>query len=142
MPGLDCRGLGNAATVRDLCGLVKEANSQIVFLSETRQKVDRIRRLRNRLGLRGFAGVDSDGMSGGLALYWHELVYVEIKSMCERYIDAYIRMSPNEPMWHATFVYGEPRVENRHNMWSLLNQLRISSNLPWLLIGDFNEALW
>ncbi len=138
----NCRGLGNAATVRDLCGLVKEANSQIVFLSETRQKADRIRRLLNRLGLRGFAGVDSDGMSGGLALYWNESVNVEIKALCERYIDAYVRLSPDGPLWHATFVYGEPRVENRHNMWSMLRSVRNSSNLPWLVIGDFNEALW
>lgn len=41
-----------------------------------------------------------------------------------------------------TFVYGEPRVENRHNMWSMLRSVRNSSNLPWLVIGDFNEALW
>lgn len=138
----NCHGLGNAATVHDLCGLVKEADSQIVFLSETRQKADRIRRLQNRLGLRGFAGVDSDGMSGGLALYWHESVNVEIKALCERYIDAYVRLSPDGPLWHATFVYGEPRVENRHNMWSMLRSLRNSSRLPWLVIGDFNEALW
>lgn len=138
----NCRGLGNAATVRDLCGLVKEANSQIVFLCETRQKVDRIQRIRNRLGLRGFTGVDSDGLSGGLALFWHESVYVEVKAMNERFIDTYIRISVDGPLWHATFVYGEPRVENRYKMWASLNSIKQSSNLPWVLIGDFNEALW
>ena len=33
---------------------------------------------RGRLGLKGFCGVGSDGMSGGLALYWHESYVVEI----------------------------------------------------------------
>lgn len=138
----NCRGIGNATTVQELCALVKEASSQFVFLCETRQPVDKIKRLRNRLGLRGFAGVSSDGMSGGLALFWHESVHVEILNKNERFIDAYIRLSPNDPLWHATFVYGEPRVENRHKMWSLLNSIKQSSNLSWLVIGDFNEALW
>lgn len=137
----NCRGVGNAATVRDLCCLAKEANSHLVFLCETRQKADKVRRLRNRLGLRGFAGLDSVGMSGGLALFWHESVHVEIIDINERYIDAYVRMSPEAPLWHVSFVYGEPRVENRHIMWTLLSSTRQASNLPWLVVGDFNEAL-
>lgn len=36
----------------------------------------------------------------------------------------------------------EPQVENRHRMWSMLNTIRQSSNLPWMVTSDFNEALW
>ena len=39
-------------------------------------------------------------------------------------------------------MYGEPRVENRHLMWSKLQALSNTSECPWLVIGDFNEALW
>lgn len=38
--------------------------------------------------------------------------------------------------------YGEPRVENRQRMWDTLANLCSNSDLPWMLIGDFNEALW
>lgn len=41
-----------------------------------------------------------------------------------------------------TCVYGEPRVENRHLMWSKLLNLKGTNDLPWLVVGDFNEALW
>lgn len=135
------RGIGNATTVRDLCALVREAGSQLVFLCETRQTIEKVRRLRNRLGLRGFAGWICNGMSGGLALFWDESVYVDIKGINDRYIDAYVRLSVNDPMWHITFVYGEPRSENRHRMWSLLASLKQTSNLPWLVVGDFSETL-
>jgi endonuclease/exonuclease/phosphatase family metal-dependent hydrolase len=27
-------------------------------------------------------------------------------------------------------------------MWDLLRNLKTRSNLPWLVVGDFNEALW
>jgi hypothetical protein len=27
-------------------------------------------------------------------------------------------------------------------MWEKLRNLKSTSNLPWLVMGDFNEALW
>jgi hypothetical protein len=99
-----------------LC-LGREAGSKIVFLCETRQKFEKVRRLRNRLGLKGCASVSCEGLSGGLALFWDESVYVEIKGMNERYIDAYIRLSQEDPMWHATcedtqFRLGAPKIHS------------------------------
>jgi endonuclease/exonuclease/phosphatase family metal-dependent hydrolase len=101
-----------------------------------------MRRLRHRLGLKGFVGVSSNGQSGGLALFWHDQIMVEVKDLNERYIDVYVRDSPSAPQWHLTCVYGEPRVEDRHRMWDMIRNIRASSSLPWLVMGDFNEALW
>lgn len=98
--------------------------------------------MRARLRLRGFAGVSSDGQSGGLALFWDDQWSVEIKELNERYIDAYVSVSSEDPIWRLTCVYGEPRVENRQRMWDTLANLRANSDLPWMLVGDFNEALW
>jgi endonuclease/exonuclease/phosphatase family metal-dependent hydrolase len=104
--------------------------------------LNKLRRLCHRLGLRGFAGVSSNGLSGGLALYWHDQLSVEVQSINERYIDAYVRENPNALQWRITCVYGEPRVEDRHRMWETLRNLKSVSTLPWLVLGDFNEALW
>jgi hypothetical protein len=65
-----------------------------------------MKRLRNRLGLKGFTGVDCNGMSGGLALFWHESIEIEVKDQNDRYIDVWMRLSPEEHLFHATFVYG------------------------------------
>lgn len=37
--------------------------------------------------------------------------------------------------------YGEPRVENRHRIWSLLCDLRAQSEEPRVVMGDYNEAI-
>jgi hypothetical protein len=50
----------------------------------------------------------------------------------------YIRVSPDAPQWRLTCIYGEARVD----LWDTIRNLKTQSNLPWLLIGDFNEALW
>jgi hypothetical protein len=95
--GWNCRGAGNNPTVRELCDLVRETRSCIVFLCETRQKAERVRCLRGRLGLRGFTGVDSDGLSGGLALFWSDQIHVEDQSSCERFVDVHVRIADDQP---------------------------------------------
>ena len=136
------RGVANKPTVRELVGMVKATKSKLVFLCETRQSSEKVKRLCGRLGLRGFSGVSSDGLSGGLALFWCESLHVEVQSASERYIDAHVRLSEHDPLWRLTCVYGEPRVENRHRMWTQMRTLKQSSDLPWCVIGDFNEAMW
>ena len=55
-----------------------------------------MKRIRSRLGLSGFEAVDSTGLSGGLALYWHESVHLDVKDKNERYIDAYVYSTARE----------------------------------------------
>jgi exonuclease III len=138
----NCRGAGNNPTVRELALLSQVWSPKFVFLSETRQDKNKMRHMRHRLGLKGFAGHSSNGMSGGLALFWHKQLSVEVKHVNERFIDAYVRVSLIAPLWRITCVYGEPRVEDHHRMWDSLRNLKLESDLPWVVIGDFNEALW
>jgi hypothetical protein len=101
---LNCRGAGNFATIRELGVLQRTHQAKIMFLCETRQSSAQMKKLRTRLGLRGFTSIDSNGNSGGLALFWHESIYVEVKDACDRYIDVWMRLSPDEPLFHATFM--------------------------------------
>jgi hypothetical protein len=39
-------------------------------------------------------------------------------------------------------VYGVACTQDRHIMWELLRRLKPLSGAPWMLIGDFNEAMW
>ena len=74
----NCREGGNTRTVRELATICQSHSPSMVFLCETRQRADKMKKMRGRIGLKGYAGVDSNGMSGGLALYWHESYEVEI----------------------------------------------------------------
>lgn len=86
--------------------------------------------------------VKGDGKGGGLALYWGEGMKVELLSYGMHHIDVHIREGEDAPIWRATFVYGEAKVQNRRNMWTLLRRIKDKSENPWLMIGDFNEAMW
>ncbi|PNX68166.1 endonuclease/exonuclease/phosphatase family protein, partial [Trifolium pratense] len=43
--------------------------------------------------------------------------------------------------WRLTGFYGYPEGSRRRDSWNLLRQLSQRSNLPWCVIGDFNDIL-
>ena len=49
-------------------------------LPETRMSANRCKNLRWKLGLKNCLAVDSDGLSGGLVLFWDENINVSLLS--------------------------------------------------------------
>jgi hypothetical protein len=120
----NCRGIGLSRTVHELSALVRANSPSLVFLCETRNSGSRVENLRWRLGLKNCITFDSEGRSGGLALFCHDSVVVNLIEKNFRYIDVSTRVGPDDPWFRITFVYGEPRTENRHLMWETLSRLR------------------
>ena len=138
----NCRGVGRSRTVQELVRLVRTYNPKIVFLSETRQCDERVRNLKWRLGLRNCLTSKGDGKGGGLGRFWDENLDVELLSIGEHHVDVLVKERDKDLIWRGTFVYGEPRVQDRHLMWKRLRTLKNKSSAPWVMIGDFNEAMW
>jgi hypothetical protein len=105
-----------------------------MFLSETRRSAQRVMQLKWRLGLNHAFGVDSRGQSGGLVLFWHGDMELVLLGLSSRFIDARVKDRDSNQWSRITFVYGEPRVENRHLMWETLRRLYAVSALSWLVI--------
>ena len=59
-----------------------------------------------------------------------------------RFIDTKVKFKEGDDVWRLTCVYGEPTVENRHMMWDKLQNLKAKSDLPWIVVGEYNEAPW
>ncbi|XP_071674251.1 uncharacterized protein [Lolium perenne] len=140
--GWSGRGLGQPATVQELDCLVQTYRPFLVFICETRQSEERVKNLRFRIGMKNCFQVKGEGSGGGLALYYQDDITVELLSFSIRHIDVHISGGPFGLKWRGTFVYGEPRACDRHRMWTTLWQLKPRSSEPWLMMGDFNEAMW
>jgi hypothetical protein len=106
------------------------------MISESRDK-----NLRWRLGLKGCLAVDSRGKLGGLALFWDENIRVDLSAIDDRYIDVSVLEDPLSDPWRATFVYGEPRVEDRHRMWEILFTSMVCCWTPFNLHGVYNKVI-
>jgi hypothetical protein len=110
---------------------------------ETKISGKRVEKLAGALGFAGAYAVDSDGLSGGIGLFWSTDVVVDIKSFNSNHIDAVVSAKDGSGSpWRFTGFYGESRREKRHLSWTLLRRLHSLRSLPWLCMGDFNETMY
>ena len=135
---LNCRGLGNPETVGELHNFVRKEGPTIVFLMETRLQVRDLEFLRVRLGMGSCFGVDRQGYGGGLALLWDSNLSIHVHSFSSHHIDA--EVFPSDGLgWRLTGFYGHPEAVLRARSWTLLRRLHEGQDMPWVILGDFNE---
>ena len=87
-------------------------------------------------------GVKSEGLSGGLALFWNRDSVVRLNSFSRSHIDVMVTNDLTcDVEWRFTGFYGEPVRSRRNRSWELLKFFRREFDNPWLCAGDFNEVL-
>ncbi|XP_019166597.1 PREDICTED: uncharacterized protein LOC109162331 [Ipomoea nil] len=106
-------------------------------------KVGRVHaeRIRVTLGFDGMFYVDISGLSGGLALLWRRNNTASLLSFSKTHIDIEVTI-PGFPNWRMTCYYGFPERNRRNESWELLRSLASRSDLPWVVMGDFNDLLY
>ena len=91
----NCQGLGNQWAVDVLSHLEREKAPKILFLMETKQSVDEMRRLQADLPYCCMFLVPSIRRSGGRALLWKEEVDLHVQTYSSNHIDALIYTDGN-----------------------------------------------
>ncbi|XP_019175465.1 PREDICTED: uncharacterized protein LOC109170766 [Ipomoea nil] len=137
----NCHGLGNPRTVREIVDMVSRKQPDFVFLMETKVARDHAERLRVKIGYEGLFYVDSDGLSGGIALLWKKNCTARLLSYSTNYVDVGVTIA-GFPEWRMTGYYGFSERTRRTESWDLLRALSSRSTLPWVVIGDFNDLLY
>jgi hypothetical protein len=83
----------------------------------------------------------SDGRSGGLLMLYKKDIKVELIFSAPMYIDVKI-IERDDKVWRFTGIYGESRWEHKYKTWDKIRELKNNSQLPWVILGDFNELLY
>ncbi|KAL9689163.1 hypothetical protein QQ045_033596 [Rhodiola kirilowii] len=83
----------------------------------------------------------AEGRSGGLVLMWTEDVEVDLNNLSSYHIDVEVRGLADYE-FQLTLLYGRPRADDRMESWNLLRRLRRDSDMPWVVLGDFNEIMF
>lgn len=136
----NCRGLGSPRTIPSLKYLVRVYKPNILFICETISITNKTEELKYILGYNCCFSVERQGRSGGLALYWKSTVNCSISNYSNNHIDVEI-VDVSKGKWRMTGYYGFPSHGCRREAWNFLRQLANSSNLPWCILGDFNDIL-
>ncbi|GLT85577.1 hypothetical protein SLE2022_037640 [Rubroshorea leprosula] len=134
----NCQGLGQALTRRELTDLIFKHRPCLVFLMETKKHKKYLERLRRKYAFSNGVYVESQGYSGGLALWWTEEVHISIYYTDKNVVDGCCTDDDYSNSWHFSFIYGEPNVQLRRTMWSRMMNFRRPISIPWLIMGDLN----
>jgi exonuclease III len=135
----NCRGLGNAATVKVLHDLAKTVAPTVLCFLDTQVHRARVEGLMSTLGFDNAFAVSSSGRSGGLGIFWNNNTRVESLPYSQYHIDTIVTESGGEPRRLAC-AYGETQVPKHHKTWDMLKFIRAASPLPWMCIGIFMKC--
>jgi exonuclease III len=86
----NCRGLGGAATVRELRDLVKRFTPSILCVVETQMHRSSVESLTRSLGFNKSFAVSSSGRSGGLGLFWNNEIKIEVLPYSQYHLDVIV----------------------------------------------------
>ena len=81
---------------------------------ETKSKVKRMEKIKNRVGFANGLNVPSRGRSGGVALLWTREINLKIKSFTGNHIDAIVRETENNSKWRIIVFNGHPETHRRY----------------------------
>ncbi|KAI5351228.1 hypothetical protein L3X38_004119 [Prunus dulcis] len=134
------RGAGKvecASTIRDL----KKAYGIDVFaVLEPRIGGSRGLSVAKSLGFSHYHIVDPIGFSGGVWLLWNgNSVSLHVVAHSSQTVTALITMDSKR--WLLTVVYASPCANVRTSLWKYFDGLAAVCNLPWLLLGVFNDIV-
>ncbi|KAM1980750.1 hypothetical protein ACFX15_037339 [Malus domestica] len=104
----NCRGTGQASTVDVLRDLIHINKPSIVFLSETKARSNGIETLRRSMGYQHGIFVKAIGQSGGLCLWWKDVLEVQIIFSSANVIDTCVQDFVSGSVIRLTWIYGPP----------------------------------
>ena len=133
----NCREIGDDLTVQRLKEMHQKHRPKILFLSETKNRKSLLQNLQVDLGYDQLFIVEPIGQSVGLALFLMDDLQVNILLSNNRMID--VEAVTDGVKVCMTFVYGDPVLEWREQVWERLTRFATTRSGPWFMIGEFNE---
>lgn len=124
----NCRGLGQASTVRTARDLVRQHGANLIFLMETRCCLNKLRDLGLNLGFKFYSGVDPVGSSGGLWVAWDGKYLLSFVCKCDNFYSVFKVVDERGLEWGLCLMYGHPVLSERKRVWDLLGEFEDSVN--------------
>lgn len=111
-----------------------ERASDLVFVMESR--IDRIKLevVRNKCGFSNGVSVTSNGILGGLGLWWKDQK-VTLRSFSNRHIFVIVEDEFVGLQWVAKGVYGWSDRVGKFKIWDLMKSLVVGCSSPYIFFG-------
>ncbi|PON36398.1 Endonuclease/exonuclease/phosphatase [Trema orientale] len=140
-PSLKLSRSVQAASEWVLRSLVRKSNSDLIFLFETKVSLSMMDSVRQRLGFFKGSFIPSTGLAGGLCLFWHFGVQIEVLNATDSVIKARVIAEAGCFDWTLFYTYGSPYTSEKQTFWENISVRILNCNNPWVVIGDLNAVI-
>ena len=138
----NCRGALKALFQNHVRELVNNHNHVVMIIMETKVGGERARDITDRLPFDGVFITETIGYAGGLWLLWDSnRVEISPLSSIEQEIHVTVKVRSSNFSWLLLAIYASPRHVERQVLWNNLTKVTELHNMPWVLVGDFNEPI-
>lgn len=100
-----------------------------------------IDKLRLKLDFSRSFSVDRVERNGGVDVFWRSRVACSIFGYSQNHIDLMFEENGLEA-WRLLCFYGFPDRSRMRESWNFICMLSNLSNVPWCIVGDFNDPLY
>ena len=114
----------------------------LLVITETRISGAKPDEIIESLHFDGVVITDTIGFASGIWMLWRpDLVQVDVLAITKKEIHALIWVRSQSFNWLISAIYASPKFVERCMLWENLKMLASLHNLPWAIIGDFNEVI-
>lgn len=135
------KGAGNKNFRRHAIDMIQTYKPSIMAVVEPRISGATARKVLRSLRMPKSHVAEPEGFDGGICLSWEEsILSVDVLFSSSQMVHAFVQ-KPGSDNFLLKILYDSPILENQRRLWSLLENLDRSLNLPWVVMGDFNDVL-
>lgn len=135
------RGASNDIAKRQVKELIRKHIPSLIFLLETHIQFDKVKNFWQQAGYHPVHVVEAQGHSGGLWALDQLGLNLDISVWEFTNQSISLEMKLGNQKWICTSIYASIKANIRANFWQHLGDLSRGIDLPWLLLGDWNEIL-
>ncbi|XP_024178585.1 uncharacterized protein LOC112184553 [Rosa chinensis] len=135
------RGVGGGDFRSVIVDLVKMHDVDLLIICEPRIQFSKAKRHLLSIGFTDFVVEESTGFSGGIWILWNKNK-VQLQKIDSNSQSITVKVSGNGiGDWLLTGLYASPCPSTRQRLWNYLTAMSNSTQLPWMIVGDFNELV-
>ncbi|XP_050379671.1 uncharacterized protein LOC126797023 [Argentina anserina] len=137
----NAQGAGGEKFRSSIQDLVKMNKVDLLIVCEPRIQFSSAKKCLLSLGFTDFEAMEANGSSGGIWFLWNRNK-ITINIFDPNFQSISVKISWNgSHTWLLMGIYASPYNTSRSGLWTSLDDLIKKHNLPWILVGDFNELL-
>ena len=138
----NCRGVLNPCFREALIDILKINSPEILILTETRLSGSRAAELASSFPFDGFLCTNTIGFARGIWILWKsDAVEVDHLRSTEQEIHISVKVRGSNSLWLLSAIYASPHRSERRVLWDNLKIIIGIHNLPWIMLGYFNDIL-